>query len=58
MSLLVEQAVRDKVCIPKPEGCGKPINDFRDELSFVEYKISGLCQACQIRYYNQDNKPL
>ena len=29
--------------------CKKPvnINDFTDELSKKEYKISGLCQQCQ-----------
>ena len=29
--------------------CNKPveINEFRDEISKKEYKISGLCQECQ-----------
>jgi len=27
--------------------CGKPLGKFRDELSKIESKISGFCQACQ-----------
>jgi uncharacterized CHY-type Zn-finger protein len=27
--------------------CGKPANEFRDELSRKEYGISGMCQDCQ-----------
>ena len=27
--------------------CGKPANEFRDDLSRKEYGISGMCQACQ-----------
>ena len=27
--------------------CGHPITGFRDELSAVEYRVSGFCQACQ-----------
>lgn len=27
--------------------CGKPVGEFRDELSKREYSISGMCQACQ-----------
>lgn len=34
-------------CIPPPYGCGKPIGEFRDELSRKEYTISGMCQSCQ-----------
>ncbi|WXW92665.1 hypothetical protein SEA_ENYGMA_212 [Streptomyces phage Enygma] len=32
-----------------PIGCGKNVSadDFRDDLSRREYKISGLCQSCQ-----------
>ena len=32
----------------KCETCGKTFNiEFRDELSFKEYVISGMCQECQ-----------
>lgn len=33
--------------------CGSVIEEgeFRDMLSFKEYKISGLCQACQDRVF-------
>lgn len=27
--------------------CGKSADNFRDEISRREYKISGMCQACQ-----------
>jgi len=27
--------------------CKKPITPFRNELSAREYRISGMCQACQ-----------
>lgn len=40
-------AIKGDHCIPLPIGCGKPIEGFRDELSFKEYRISGLCQNCQ-----------
>ena len=34
--------------------CAKPIKltDFRDPISANEYKISGLCQACQDITFN------
>ena len=34
--------------------CEKPINEneFTDELSKKEYKISGLCQSCQDKVLN------
>lgn len=33
--------------------CKKPvdINEFRDELSLREYRISGLCQSCQDDFF-------
>jgi hypothetical protein len=36
--------------------CKKEIdeNDFRDELSKREYKISGLCQACMDSIFGKD----
>lgn len=37
----------EPLCLPVPLGCGKPIGQFRDELSLREYKISGWCQRCQ-----------
>lgn len=27
--------------------CKSPLKPFRDQLSYKEYTISGLCQACQ-----------
>ncbi len=42
-------AIRSNTCIRHPLGCGKPVdlNEFRDELSRLEYNMSGMCQACQ-----------
>lgn len=40
-------AIKTDRCINPPIGCGKPATEFRDELSRKEYRISGLCQACQ-----------
>jgi hypothetical protein len=34
--------------------CGEPIAGFRDELSLREYKISGMCQACQDSVFGED----
>jgi hypothetical protein len=39
--------IESDMCVPPPIGCGKPATVFRDELSKLEYQISGLCQACQ-----------
>jgi hypothetical protein len=44
--------VRDKKC----PLCESPIvmKDFRDNLSAREYKISGLCQACQDEIFEEN----
>jgi len=38
-------------CVPAPIGCGGPATEFRDEISRREYRISGLCQACQDSFF-------
>ena len=38
-------------CVKVPIGCGKPITGFKDPLSEQEYRISGLCQACQDAFF-------
>jgi len=40
-------------CVPAPIGCGKDITfeSFRDELSVREFKISGMCQECQDKFF-------
>lgn len=39
--------------------CKKPISRFRDDLSFKEYNISGLCQKCQDQVFGKPkNVPL
>ena len=36
--------------------CGQKIDesDFRDELSKREYEISGMCQQCQDKIFNEE----
>jgi len=45
----------DKVAAGKCPFCHKEVSpdDFRDELSLKEYKISGLCQACQDKTFGE-----
>jgi len=31
--------------------CGKPATEFRDELSRIEYTLSGFCQECQDKMF-------
>lgn len=38
-------------CVPKPIGCGGDASKFRDERSYKEYQISGLCQKCQDNFF-------
>ena len=34
--------------------CKDRVGEFRDELSKEEYKISGMCQACQDEVFKDD----
>lgn len=47
-------AITADVCVPAPIGCGKPATQFRDELSRKEFTISGLCQTCQDRFFEEE----
>jgi hypothetical protein len=42
-------AIQGNKCVPAPIGCGNEVkvDDFHDEISLREYRISGLCQTCQ-----------
>lgn len=42
-----DRAIANSVCLDPPTGCGQLAVVFRDELSFREYQITGLCQVCQ-----------
>ena len=42
-----EETIRARRCMPAPIGCGGDAHAFKDSLSVKEYRISGLCQACQ-----------
>jgi len=41
------EVIKANKCMDAPFGCGGKAHGFRDELSTMEYQISGLCQACQ-----------
>lgn len=43
LPLEVKKAVQKRICT----SCKEPIMAFREENSFKEYMISGLCQKCQ-----------
>jgi hypothetical protein len=47
-------AIENARCIPAPIGCGEPVSEFRDTISAKEYTISGLCQACQDKIFNDE----
>lgn len=44
-------SIKADCCVPAPIGCGKPVGEFRDEISRREYRISGLCQTCQDKFF-------
>jgi len=46
-------AILNNKCVDPPIGCGQPITPFRNMLSEREYRISGLCQECQDKIFNQ-----
>ena len=45
-------------CVPTPIGCGKDVTfeSFRDELSVREFKISGMCQECQDKFFGGEDE--
>ena len=43
-------SVKNKVCVFCKEDVA--INSFKDELSFREFHISGMCQTCQDSTFN------
>lgn len=48
-------AIKANVCISPPMGCGGPALEFRSPFSRREYAISGLCQACQDKYFESND---
>jgi len=47
-------ARREDRCVAAPAGCGQPLrtpNEFRDQASYAEYGITGLCQRCQDKLF-------
>lgn len=49
-------AIESAKCVSAPFGCGQGIGDpekhFTSDLSFKEYRISGLCQSCQGKIFS------
>lgn len=45
------KAISSLRCVMQPIGCGQSVTEFKDELSRREYAISGLCQACQDKFF-------
>ena len=45
-------AITNDRCLDSPVGCGKPATEFKDSLSWKEYRISGLCQSCQDKVFH------
>lgn len=44
-------AIATGVCVSPPFGCGQKVAGFTDAASAREYKITGMCQACQDKLY-------
>ena len=42
------QALQKRKCVM----CTKPNFKFKDEISEKEYRISGMCQACQDQFFD------
>lgn len=53
--VLVPKVVKSGYCAAPPYGCGLRAIGFRDTLSKTEYKISGLCQKCQDKIYEDED---
>jgi hypothetical protein len=58
-AIMVEAGFKDEVDLIKSGKCpfcGNSINmeDFKDELSKKEFKISGLCQVCQDDVFKEE----
>ena len=48
-----ELSILNEVCVEAPIGCGKPIESFRTDEAADEYEISGLCQVCQDKFFEE-----
>lgn len=47
-------AIRASRCVRPPIGCDKPFSqEGLSELTLKEYSISGLCPACQERFFEE-----
>lgn len=46
-------SIATSTCVSPPFGCGNPVAGFRDEISAKEYKITGMCQSCQDRIFEE-----
>ena len=48
-------AITGNACVKPPFGCGGPATKFKDEISRKEYTISGLCQKCQDKVFEEED---
>lgn len=56
------QAAAEERCTAPPMGCGQPLGQprsraFRDEKSYQEYGITGMCQRCQDAVWDTMTEP-
>lgn len=49
--------IENDICVPPPYGCGLPLSGkgFRDGKSLYEFSISGLCQHCQDKVFEEQS---
>jgi len=44
-------------CKPPPDGCGKVIGSFLTEVALDQFKVTGLCEQCQLDLARPKQKP-
>ena len=46
--------IENNKCVPAPIGCGGDATEFDNESSQREYTLSGMCQACQNKFFGEN----
>jgi len=44
-------------CKQPPDGCGKVINSFLTEVALDQFKVTGLCEQCQLALARPKQSP-
>lgn len=52
----VQEEVKEYQELGVCTGCEKPIEKFKDRLSVEEFRLSGLCQNCQDKFFNSEEE--